>query len=75
MERNGEKYKRKSQKIPEHMHNMYEIGLNFDQVYQINNENEIPIGLVFISDTVDENIYIEWLEFLITFRKKGISEK
>lgn len=57
--------------IPEDKHEMYEMGISFDRVYRIDNENEIPIGIVYISDLTDGKIYIEWLEIMIAFQGKG----
>lgn len=57
-------------KIPKDIHDMYEMGILFDGVYQINDGN-CPIGLIYISDMENENIYIEWLEILSVFRGKG----
>lgn len=61
--------------IPESRHEMYEIGISFDRVYQIHNEKSIPIGLLYLSDAGDDTIYIEWLEVLIAFHGKGYLRK
>lgn len=61
--------------IPESRHEMYEMEPSSDYVYQINNENEIPIGLVFLSDMTDGNLYIDWLEILVAFHGRGYLRK
>ena len=35
--------------------NVYQMGLSFDQVFQIVNENDIPIGLVYVSEIDDKH--------------------
>ena len=61
--------------IPEDMHDEYEMGISFDRVYQIRNESKVTIGLIYLSDMVDENLYIEWLEILTPFRGRGYLRK
>ena len=61
--------------IPKSMHEMYEMGITFDRVYRIENENKIPIGMIYLSDAEDNVIYIEWLEVLIAFHGKGYLRK
>lgn len=52
----------------------YPMALPHDEVYQLVNENEVPIGVVFLS-LYDEYIYIEWLEILTNFRGMGYLRK
>ena len=48
-----------------------EMGISYDRAYSIY-ANDIPIGIVYISDMATENsIYVEWLELLTVFRGKG----
>ena len=57
--------------VKKEFHNLYDVGLEFDSVYEIKNENDIHIGLVYLSDMKDNSTYIEWIEFLTPFRGKG----
>ena len=34
--------------------------------------NDIPVGIVYLSDVMDEGIYIEWIEFLTVFQGKHL---
>lgn len=61
--------------VPKSRHEMYQLEPSFDYLYQINNENEIPIGLVFLSDMMDGTLYIEWLEIMVPFHGRGYLRK
>lgn len=50
---------------------LYPMQIPFDRVYEIQNENQTPIGVIFLSDTMDNQLYIEWLEILIVFHGNG----
>ena len=49
----------------------YEMGIRFDTVYEIKNEQGIQIGIIYLSDIDEDNVYIEWIEFMTPFRSKG----
>lgn len=34
--------------------------------------NDVPVGIVYLSKTTDERIYIEWIELLSVFRSKHL---
>lgn len=42
-----------------------------DAVYEIRNEDETQIGLLFLSFYVDDIIFIEWMELMSCFRYNG----
>lgn len=50
---------------------VYQMGISFDHVFQIINENNVPIGLVYISEIDDKHLYIEWIEILSVFRGRS----
>ena len=50
---------------------LYEASISFDEAYSIINENDVPIGVIFLSIINENEIYIEWLEILTVFRQKG----
>lgn len=54
---------------------LYPLPMSFDRVYQVVNENRVPIGLIYLSDLTDGSIYIEWLEILTVFRGMGYLRK
>lgn len=54
---------------------LYQMSLSFDHVYQILNEDNIPIGLIYLSDMEGQKVYIEWLEILTVFRGRGYLRK
>lgn len=54
---------------------LYETGFSFDQVYSIINNYNVPIGVIFLSEINENEIYIEWLEILTVFRQKGYLRK
>ena len=43
----------------------------FDCVYEIRNEKDQHIGIIFLSDMLDGSVYIEWLELLTCFQRHG----
>ena len=55
--------------------NVYQMGLSFDKVFQIVNEDNVPIGLVYISEIDDKHLYIEWIEILTVFRGRSYLRK
>lgn len=50
---------------------LYPEDLPKDFVYRIDNEERTPIGILYLSEYVKEEIYIEWIEFLMVFRGNG----
>ena len=34
--------------------------------------NDIPVGIVYLSDVMDDGIYVEWIEFLKVFQLKHL---
>ena len=50
---------------------LYPMQIPFDRVFEIQNENHTPIGVIFLSDTMDNQLYIEWLEILVVFHGNG----
>ncbi len=34
--------------------------------------DDIPVGIVYLSDVMDDGIYMEWLEFLSVFQSKHL---
>lgn len=47
------------------------MGISSDIVRSIM-VNGIPVGIVYLSDVMDDGIYIEWMEFLEVFRNKHL---
>lgn len=47
------------------------LGVLFDDVFAIMNEDGEQIGLIFLSNLNDNSIYIEWLEIMGTFQAQG----
>lgn len=43
----------------------------FDHAYEIRNEKDQHIGIIFLSDMLNGSIYIEWLELLTCFQRHG----
>ena len=54
---------------------LYPLDISCDEVYQIVNDNRVPIGIICLSDCPTGDIYIEWLEFLCVFRGKRYLRK
>lgn len=54
---------------------LYPLDISCDEVYRIVNENQVPIGIICLSDYPTGDIYIEWLEFLYVFRGKRYLRK
>lgn len=54
---------------------LYKMELPFDSVYQILNENNVPIGLIYLSFLDNDGVYIEWVEILTVFRGRGYLRK
>ena len=48
----------------------YCLGFHWDTVYAIMQE-ETEIGLIFLSDGIENNVYIEWAELYEEYRGKG----
>ena len=57
--------------VPKEKHYAYEMGISFDQVYEILSEDNVHIGIVYLSEIDDENIYIEWIEIMTPFHGQG----
>ncbi len=34
--------------------------------------DDVPVGIVYLSDVMDDGIYLEWIEFLEVFRNKHL---
>lgn len=50
---------------------LYPNELPHDEVYQIVNENNVIIGVIYISYLENGNIYIDWVETLVVFHGRG----
>ncbi len=48
-----------------------DMGISSDIVKSIVVDN-IPVGIVYLSDVMEEGIYIEWIEFLKVFQRKHL---
>ncbi len=48
-----------------------DMGISSDIVKSIIID-DIPVGIVYLSDVMDDGIYIEWIEFLSVFHGKHI---
>ena len=48
-----------------------DMGISSDIVKSIV-VNDIPVGIVYLSDVMDDGMYIEWIEFLSVFRGKHL---
>ena len=70
---NEEKYVMRDKKVYLRLTNnfLYPNELPHDEVFCIVNENDVTIGLVYISYLENGNIYIDWLETLMIFHGKG----
>lgn len=52
--------------------NLYPLDIPFDEAYQLVNENNVPVGVVFLSTMpFADEIYVEWVELLTVFQGKG----
>ena len=58
----------KLNKVPSEL---YPLPFSFDSVYQILNEKDVPIGVIYVSFMEKSGVYIEWLEILTVFRGMG----
>nr|WP_297765858.1 hypothetical protein [uncultured Butyrivibrio sp.] len=47
------------------------MGISSDIVKSIIVDN-IPVGIVYLSDVMDDGIYMEWIEFLEVFQRKHL---
>ena len=50
----------------------YPLDIEYDEAYQIVNENKVPICVIFVSQTpFSDALYVEWIELLSFFRCEG----
>lgn len=50
---------------------LYPNDLPHDDVYRIVNENDVTIGVIYLSFLEDGSVYIDWLETMIIFHGQG----
>ena len=50
---------------------LYPNELPFEDVYCIRNEREAFVGLIYLSELPDGNIYVDWIEILVVQRGRG----
>ena len=62
----------KSIKLVEVPREHYPLPFSYDEAYQLLNENNVPIGIIYVSQLpFGDEIYIEWVEILSVFRGMG----